>query len=163
MRYLVQKLGFGATATLIYFSLPAAALTTESAKQTSVVYLVTQAEAQEDYDYWFRQCYELIGQEGLAACDRALEFNDRDAIVWYNRGIILGKDLGQPEAALASFERSIELDPESAKAWNNLGVALSTLNRDEEAMRAYEEALRIDPNDELARRNLATLRERLEI
>jgi hypothetical protein len=55
-------------------------------------------------------------------------------------------ELGEFEAAAASFERALALDPQLADAYYNLGNALQMRGRLEEADLGYDEALRRKPD-----------------
>ncbi|WP_456434219.1 tetratricopeptide repeat protein [Thermosulfuriphilus sp.] len=61
--------------------------------------------------------------------------------------------------AAANLLAATILEPEDPKAWNNLAVAYFSLGRPEEARRALKRVLQIDPENQIARENLALLKE----
>ena len=83
--------------------------------------------------------------EALAAYDRALAIDEKQAWVWNNKGNALN-GLKRYEEALVAYDRALALDPNVANAWNNKGNALHNLKRYEEALAAYDRALALDPN-----------------
>ncbi len=108
----------------------------------------TAAVAQEpnDFNYWTQQCYELRGEAGLEACDRAIELQQDQAMLWTTRGAILHRDFKKPSEALTYHNRAIELDRDNSLAWYNRCTALNNLRRYEEAVTSCELALAGDGN-----------------
>jgi predicted O-linked N-acetylglucosamine transferase (SPINDLY family) len=74
--------------------------------------------------------------------DKALQVNQTNAAVFYNRGNAL-KDLKRFEEALKSFDEAIRLQPDHVYAYNNRGLILQDLKRLDEALKSYDEALRL--------------------
>lgn len=68
-----------------------------------------------------------------------------DAVVWYNKGISLGK-LGRNSDALKAYNKALKLNPDYLDAWYKKGVILGKLESHGEAIRAYEEVIRLQPN-----------------
>lgn len=85
----------------------------------------------EDFETLAQQCRTSTGQTGLAACDRALELNDRDTALWINRGIKLDRDLSDPNAALNSYYQAAQLDlnQDFSLAWFNQCAILLKMAR----------------------------------
>ena len=59
-----------------------------------------------------------------------------------NLGVVL-KDLGQFEAAVASYDRAISIQSDFAEAYSNRGLALKELNQLEAAVASYDKAISI--------------------
>ncbi len=74
--------------------------------------------------------------------------------VWTRLGL-LQRQLGQNDAALASFEQATNTDPQNTGAMVNRAALLEALNRKKEASELYNRILGIDPNNILALNNLA--------
>jgi len=106
----------------------------------------TPALAQEssDFERWASQCYELQGQRGLEACDRALEINPNDATLWTSRGAVLQENLGRTQEALNSHNRAISLKPDYSLALYNRCVVLATQAKYEAAIASCDRALEGD-------------------
>jgi tetratricopeptide (TPR) repeat protein len=71
---------------------------------------------------------------------RALSYNPKYAICWFNLGKALFR-VGDLKEALKSFKQSTELNPKNRSAWNNRGVTLRQLNRLEESLDCYDRAI----------------------
>lgn len=99
------------------------------------------AQTEEGFEVWFKRCQELRGQAAVEACDRAIEFNPDNAVVWLNRGVRLGKDLGQPQESIAAFNRALEIDPSYSLAYYNLCNAQIRLEQYEAAVANCQEAI----------------------
>ncbi|MBV9612258.1 MAG: tetratricopeptide repeat protein [Acidobacteriaceae bacterium] len=74
--------------------------------------------------------------------------------VWLRLGV-LQRELGQYDAALASFEQAGNADSHNAAAVLNQALLLDALGKKKEAMAAYNKALGIDPENPVALNNLA--------
>ena len=95
----------------------------------------------EDYlnrglDYYYKDEYEKAKE----AYEKAIELEPDDAVVWFNRGVILD-DLGKYEEAIKSYDRAVELKPDYVTALNNKGVALYRLGKNDEAIKSYDKAI----------------------
>ena len=104
------------------------------------------AQDPNDFNYWTQQCYELKREQGLEACDRAIELQQDQAILWTTRGAILHRDFNKSSEALTYHNRAIELDGDNSLAWYNRCTALNNLRRYEEAVVSCEQALAGDGN-----------------
>jgi len=62
-----------------------------------------------------------------------------DAIVYYNKGLVLGR-LKRYKEALSAYEQAILPAPKNAFAYHWKGDALKQLGRQTEAQQAYEKA-----------------------
>lgn len=102
--------------------------------------LTYSAQDATDFERWVEDCYQLSGEEGLAACDRALEIDSEDATLWTNRGTLLAS-LGRYEEALDSDERALALEPNYSLALYNRCLTLNRLERYEEALDSCQRAL----------------------
>ena len=91
-----------------------------------------------------------------AARDSAVA-RQRQAEMWFERGLSL-EQVGAPlPDIVAAYERAIELDPHSAGALVNLGTIHYHLRAWDEAERCYRRALEVDPAYALAHFNLGNL------
>ncbi|NER33877.1 MAG: tetratricopeptide repeat protein [Oscillatoria sp. SIO1A7] len=84
-------------------------------------------------------------EEGLAACDRALELDPDSHDAWNNRGVTL-RQLGRLEEAVDSYDRALAIKPDYYQVWNNRGNVLFGLERYEEAVDSRDRALAIKPD-----------------
>ena len=74
--------------------------------------------------------------------------------VWLHLGAVQ-QQLGQTDAALASFEQAAAADPKSRDAFLNQAMLLERVNRKKEATDAYNKVLNLDPDNALVLNNLA--------
>ena len=73
----------------------------------------------------------------------------------WNRLGVLQLQLGQRDAALASFQQAGNADPRAGGAFVNQGMLLEQMGRKKEAAEAYNRALGVDPGNTIALNNLA--------
>jgi tetratricopeptide (TPR) repeat protein len=98
------------------------------------------------------QCVAVAGElgthgryaEALAAWERAIELDPKNAMAWINKGYTLN-ELGRPAEALAACDWAIELDLMVPVAWNNKGASLNKLGRYAEALAACQRVIEVDP------------------
>ncbi len=76
--------------------------------------------------------------------------------VWLRLGI-LQRELGEYDAALASFQQASSADPHSASPVLNQAMLLEAQGKKKEAVAAYNKVLGIDPENPLAMNNVAFL------
>lgn len=89
------------------------------------------------------------------ACDHGLEFDDRYADLWCNKGLI-EKLRGNKQKAKDHFIHAIRLNQEHATAYMNLGVIyLEDENNPRDAKQQFERALKVNPDYAEALYNLA--------
>ena len=70
---------------------------------------------------------------------------------------------GRFKECIAMARRAVKLNPKSKQAFNNIGICAGNLQLWDEAIQNMQEALRLDPNFQVAKNNLAWLRQqRLE-
>lgn len=111
--------------------------------------------APDSFDAWAGLGFILgessTGRHGgeIAAYDRALALDERQAWLWNNKGIALD-DLGRSQEALDVYDRALALDSADAEIWNNKANILNKLRRFEEARSAIDHALELDPDSALA-------------
>ncbi|MEC4983004.1 MAG: tetratricopeptide repeat protein [Oscillatoria sp. PMC 1068.18] len=116
-------------------------------------------ESEDNFEYWAQSCSESNNpNQAIAACDRALTFDNIDArflaLTWYNRAVMLGS-LGRFTEAIESYNEVIKFNPDRAdlmsRTWYNNGIMFMQLGRYQEAVFAFEQALEIFPDFDLAR------------
>jgi len=71
--------------------------------------------------------YGLNGQydQAIADYNKDIEINPRDAVAYYNRGIVYGLS-GQYDQAIADYTKAIELNPKDSDSYYNRGNAYET-------------------------------------
>lgn len=96
--------------------------------------------------YWNTSPSQGLLDEALAACDKALSLDDRNASFHALRARVL---LARKEysAAVAGNEIAISLNPTLAAAHCGLGDSLAYEMRYEDAIHCFEEAIALSPND----------------
>jgi Flp pilus assembly protein TadD len=80
----------------------------------------------------------------IAAFEKALALDPKNAVACQNIGIALVKAEKFPEA-VAAFDRAFAINERLPRAWNGKGVALERLGRHEEAVAAWKRAVDLDP------------------
>ncbi len=85
-----------------------------------------------------------------------LKTTANSADVWLRLGV-LQHQLGQKDAALASFQQAGNANPRSEGAFVNQGMLLEEMGRKKEAIQAYNRVLGINPENTIALNNLAYL------
>ena len=106
--------------------------------------------------------FRELGEEGraveslagaIAAYDRTLAIDPRNAVVHHNRGNAL-RDLERLEEALSAFDRALEIDPRDLNTHNSRGILLCDhLGRPADALAEFDQALEIDPRYAMAHTN----------
>ena len=96
---------------------------------------------------------QMQGKEALPALQKAAALLPGDAEAYSNLGAAL-KDLGQLDAAVASYRRALEIHPDYAGAHNNLGNLLKDLGELDDAAECFRMALKISPDYAEAHNNL---------
>jgi protein O-GlcNAc transferase len=94
-------------------------------------------------------------QEAIELLSKAVSVNPNNAQAYNDHGNAL-QDVGQLDAAVASYRRALELKPYLADAHNNLGNALQKLGQFDDAMARYRRAIAIKPDFALAYNNLGS-------
>ena len=84
-----------------------------------------------------QKAVELIGQ--------ALEVYPDSASIYSNHGNAL-RELGQFQAAVASYNKAIALQPSLAEAYFNRATALSALHQPDAALASYDQSIAIKPD-----------------
>jgi tetratricopeptide (TPR) repeat protein len=89
--------------------------------------------------------YYNMGDEmqTLNNCSKIIEFDDKDAMAYYNRGSIYS-NMGMYEKALHDLNQTIELEPGYASAYNNRGLAHEKMEHYEEAIEDYTKAIELE-------------------
>lgn len=94
---------------------------------------------------WLYQVSDNDMAQAIAAYDRALDLNPKNAIACYNRGLAR-RTQGDLAGAIADYNRAIKLDPQYAHAYNNRGLACRAQGDLAGAIVDYDRAIEIDPN-----------------
>ncbi len=120
------------------------AISTSNADQYAAIYAAaTQAATARDYE------------RAVSMYDRALTLNPSPE-AYYKRANCL-KDLGQLDAAIASYNQAIEHKLDYAYAYCNRGVVQQALGLTSEALISYDRSIALDPADPIAHYNRALL------
>jgi tetratricopeptide (TPR) repeat protein len=102
---------------------------------------------------WFGAGFSYVNlaqyEEGLHACDRAIEHGMDVLDVWGFRGVCL-QELGRHEEAVQSFNKLIEKNPKDKGGWNFKGKSLHVLGRFAEAAEAFAKAYELDNKNNAA-------------
>lgn len=85
-----------------------------------------------------------------------LKTTTNSADVWLRLGV-MQRELGQFDAALASFQQASIADPHNSAPMLNQAMLLESLGKKKEAMTQYNKVLGIDPDNPLAMNNVAFL------
>ena len=88
-----------------------------------------------------------LGQrdEALLSYDAAISENRDDAVIWFNRGLLLAEMRRLPEA-VASYDRAIAVAPGHGEALFARAAALSDMNRLDDALTACDAAIAVRPD-----------------
>ena len=96
--------------------------------------------------YWITYINFLIQQKKFVNAElisrKALEFQPRSSLIYFNLGAIL-YFLKRPDEASINFKKAIELKPDYAEAYFNLGNTSQQLKRFKEAEVNYKRALEL--------------------
>ena len=84
-------------------------------------------------------------EDAVQCYDRALAIDDRETMVWLNKGATL-RQLGRFDQAVYCLDRARILDPGDAELWINRGLCLEDLGRLEDALQCYDRTLALDRN-----------------
>ena len=90
-------------------------------------------------------------KDDLEACDKAIEFDPKNARAYYNKGVIFSKldfDSVSLKQAVKFFDKAIKLKPDFAEAYNGKGEVLMNLdlNKPKKALKAFDKAIQLKPN-----------------
>jgi tetratricopeptide (TPR) repeat protein len=80
-------------------------------------------------------------QDAIAFISKAIEYNPRVAVFYYNLGCILDA-LGEHRKAIRAYKNSISLNPNYTEALNNLGLLLYDQDKIEESIIIFQQAIR---------------------
>jgi exonuclease VII small subunit len=105
----------------------------------------------------------MLGQfeTALENFERVLALQPDNAMVHYNRGVVLQK-LKRPEDALASYDRAITIHPACAEAYNNRGNVLKSFHQLEDALASYDRAVALKTNYAEAHNNRGAVLQELQ-
>jgi tetratricopeptide (TPR) repeat protein len=109
--------------------------------------------AAQEYATNQAQAKQLI-QQAADNYKEILKTTANSAEVWQRLGV-MQRQLGQFDAALASFEQAGIADPKSPDAFLNEALLCDALGKKKEASAAYNKVLGLDPDNSLALNNLA--------
>jgi tetratricopeptide (TPR) repeat protein len=97
-----------------------------------------------------------LAQQAADNYKEILKASSGSADVWMRLGV-MQRDLGQLDAALASFEQAANADPKNAQALLNRALLLEAVGKKSEAHDLYTKVLALAPENALALNNLAYL------
>lgn len=100
-------------------------------------------------------------ETALAAYDQAIQFNQADAQIWFERGQTLC-GLGQFEDAIASFDSALQSPCPKAEVWYSRAVALHQTKHYQAALADYEATINLDPAHSYAWANKARILQHFE-
>jgi tetratricopeptide (TPR) repeat protein len=80
----------------------------------------------------------------IAACNQALSFDSKAALVYIHRGLAYDRK-GEYDRATADYDEAIRLDPKSSWGYNNRGVTYASKGERDLAMADYSQAIALDP------------------
>jgi tetratricopeptide (TPR) repeat protein len=101
------------------------------------------------YSYGILKKYD----EAIAAFQKTIEIDPKDARAYYNMGFSYGKQEKYDEA-IAAFQKAIEIDPKDAMTYYNMGISFGKQEKYDEAIAAFQKAIKIDPKDAMAYYNI---------
>jgi tetratricopeptide (TPR) repeat protein len=87
----------------------------------------------------------------------ALKRKQREAEIWFQKGVDLEQANASPEQAIEAYRIAIDLDPQLAAALVNLGTIYFTARDWEKAERYYRRAIEANPTYPLAHFNMGNL------
>ena len=88
-------------------------------------------------------CARATGDAALAACDKAIAANPKDADSFANRGFTWSNK-GDQDKAIADFNEALKINPKHARALSNRGVAWNRKGDHERAIADSTEAIKIN-------------------
>ena len=89
-------------------------------------------------------------QDAIKAYSKGIELDSQNAMIYYNRGNVYGRNLANFYLAIEDFNRAIDLNPEFVSAYDNRANANYLLGNDQEAIRDCNQAIELEPKDPLA-------------
>src|SRR5262245_29251233 len=92
-----------------------------------------------------------------AATNRSGKIDERQAELWFQRGLELEESGAPPMESIEAYKKAIELNPSAAGALVNLGTIHYHLHKFKEAEDYYRRAIDVDPRYSLAHFNLGNL------
>ena len=104
--------------------------------------------------------YTLKKPDALLALLRAAELMPEDAEAQFNLGNAQN-DLGQLDAAAASYRRALAAKPDYAEAYYNLGIVQKNLGKTDIAIASYRQAILAKPDYAAAHSNLGAILQEL--
>lgn len=84
-------------------------------------------------------------QEAIAWCDKALQYDPRDALTYNERGVAQSF-LDKLELAERDYEHAVRLNPKMPRAWRNLGSVRYHLQKYPEAVGNFTQAIELAPD-----------------
>ncbi|MEO7653016.1 MAG: tetratricopeptide repeat protein [Bryobacteraceae bacterium] len=105
--------------------------------------------------------FETAELSNLKAFPKAVKakpvVDERQAELWFQRGLDLEETGAPPAEAIAAYTRAVELNPNAAGALVNLGTIYYHQHKYDEADERYRRAIAVDPRYPLAHFNLGNL------
>jgi tetratricopeptide (TPR) repeat protein len=115
-----------------------------------------QPDAQELYAEASQAYQAKDFGRAISLCERIIALQPDHAEAYYKRGNAL-KDLGQPQAALASYDAAVQHKPDFQYAWCNRGFIQQSLGLHEAALGSFDQAIKLNPDDIITHANRGSL------
>ena len=121
-----------------------------SAFMAGAVAFVDPAPAQSARDL----CAKESGDKAIAACDKAIADNPKDADSYSNRGFTWSAR-GDQDKAIADFNEALKINPKHVRALSNRGVAWNRKGDPDRAIANATEAIKVNKRHAKAYNNRA--------
>jgi tetratricopeptide (TPR) repeat protein len=106
---------------------------------------------------WFNRGYEEKDfNKQIDYYSKAIEFNPKDHLAFYNRAFSYG-ELKQYDKAIEDLNIALQIDPTYTNAYINRGLAFNNLKQYDQAIEDYSKAIDLDPNSVLAYGNRSSV------
>jgi tetratricopeptide (TPR) repeat protein len=90
-------------------------------------------------------CDNGTGEEGIAACSRLIQRNQKDVVAWGSRAFLYNAK-GDYDRAIADAGQAIRIDPKYAVAYNERGAAYNGKAAYNRAITDFDQAIQLTPD-----------------